>query len=195
VSAADALGRDAAVFGQVLQGLKEGNEEIGVFRVTSTQALDAVNSVDKLYADSLKEMDTILQASTDLFEVQQAATSISGDSNVLLENSQALFGTFGSSLGRAFPNNIWAIVSGALAVLSIIGLYLFIRRRDNEQLVSTKEINLRNQEAILRLLDEMGSLAEGDLTVKATVTEEITGAIADSINFAIEALRTLVSTD
>ncbi len=46
----------------------------------------------------------------------------------------------------------------------------------------------------MRLLDEMGSLAEGDLTVKATVTEDITGAIADSINFAIEALRSLVST-
>ena len=41
----------------------------------------------------------------------------------------------------------------------------------------------------MRLLDEMGSLAEGDLTVKATVTEDMTGAIADSINFAVEQLR------
>jgi hypothetical protein len=40
----------------------------------------------------------------------------------------------------------------------------------------------------------MGSLAEGDLTVKATVTEDITGAIADSVNFAVEALRSLVTT-
>src|SRR5499427_8391215 len=52
----------------------------------------------------------------------------------------------------------------------------------------------RNQEAILRLLDEMSGLADGDLTVKATVTEDITGAIADSINYAVEALRGLVST-
>jgi len=194
VSAADALSRDSAVFGQVLQGLKEGNDEIGVQRVTSTQALDAVNAVDKLYSDSTKEQEQVLQASTDLFEVQTAAGAISGDSNTLLENAQALFKTFGSSIDRVFPNNIWAGVSGGLAILAIIGLYLFIRRRDTEALVSTKEINLRNQEAILRLLDEMGSLAEGDLTVKATVTEEITGAIADSINFAIEALRSLVST-
>src|SRR4249919_2251543 len=194
VSAADALSRDSAVFGQVLTGLKQGNPEMGVSKVTSPAAATAVDAVQKLYTDSQKEMDQILQASTDLFEVQQAATSISGDSNVLLENAQTLFGTFGSSLKQVFPNNLWAIVSGALAVIAIIGLYLFIRRRDTEALVSTKEINLRNQEAILRLLDEMGSLAEGDLTVKATVTEEITGAIADSINFAIEALRTLVST-
>ena len=194
VTAADALSRDSAVFGQVLAGLKSGNAEMGVARVTSSAALDAVDAVDKLYADSLKEMDSILQASTDLFEVQQASASISEDSNVLLEDSQALFDTFGSSLARAFPNNLWAIGSGVAALLALIGLYFVQRRRDFETLNSTKELNQRNQEAILRLLDEMGSLAEGDLTVKATVTEEITGAIADSINFAIEALRSLVST-
>src|SRR5918993_723726 len=170
VTAADALSRDSAVFGQVLAGLKDGNPEIGVNRVTSTAALDPVSAVDKLYADSLKEMDSILQASTDLFEVQEASASISGDSNVLLEDSTALFGTFGSSLRRIFPNNTWAIVSGAVALIAILGLLNYIRRRDNQALVSTKEINQRNQEAILRLLDEMGSLAEGDLTVKATVT-------------------------
>ena len=194
VTAADALSRDSAVFGQVLAGLKSGNAEMGVARVTSSAALDAVDAVDKLYADSLKEMDSILQASTDLFEVQQASQAISEDSNVLLEDSQALFETFGSSLARAFPNNVWAIGSGVAALLALVGLYVVQRRRDFETLNSTKELNQRNQEAILRLLDEMGSLAEGDLTVKATVTEEITGAIADSINFAIEALRSLVST-
>ena len=52
--------------------------------------------------------------------------------------------------------------------------------------------NKRNQEAILRLLNEMGNLADGDLTVQASVTEDVTGAIADSINFTIEELRTLV---
>jgi twitching motility protein PilJ len=52
----------------------------------------------------------------------------------------------------------------------------------------------RNQQAILRLLDELSSLADGDLTVQATVTEDITGAIADSINYAVEALRELVTT-
>jgi twitching motility protein PilJ len=54
--------------------------------------------------------------------------------------------------------------------------------------------NERNQQAILRLLDELSSLADGDLTVQATVTDDITGAIADSINYAIEALRELVAT-
>ena len=51
----------------------------------------------------------------------------------------------------------------------------------------------RNQAAIMRLLDEMSSLADGDLTVRATVTEDMTGAIADSVNFAVEQLRELVT--
>jgi twitching motility protein PilJ len=64
-------------------------------------------------------------------------------------------------------------------------------RRTSELRVRENE---RNQEAIMRLLDELSSLADGDLTVQATVTEDITGAIADSINYAIEALRELVTT-
>jgi twitching motility protein PilJ len=51
-----------------------------------------------------------------------------------------------------------------------------------------------DQQAILQLLDELGNLADGDLTVQATVNESITGAIADSINYTVEALRELVTT-
>jgi twitching motility protein PilJ len=53
--------------------------------------------------------------------------------------------------------------------------------------------NKRNQEAILRLLNEMGDLADGDLTIRAQVTEDITGAIADSMNYTIDELRNLVT--
>jgi twitching motility protein PilJ len=60
--------------------------------------------------------------------------------------------------------------------------------------VSDMELKSRhNQDAILRLLDEMGDLADGDLTVSATVTEDMTGAIADSVNFTIDELRNLVT--
>jgi len=65
------------------------------------------------------------------------------------------------------------------------------QRRRYEQ---SSEVNRRNEAAIQRLLDEMGSLADGDLTVKASVTEDFTGTIADAVNYAIDALRTLVTT-
>jgi len=87
-----------------------------------------------------------------------------------------------------------SILSGLLALAALAGLIWSLGRANRLRYQTTKELNDRNQEAIMRLLDEMGSLAEGDLTVKATVTEDMTGAIADSINFAVEQLRTLVAT-
>jgi len=94
---------------------------------------------------------------------------------------------------------IYLLTAFALLVLFIVLVRqqrtIAARLQGNRsQMLETEEQNRRNQEAILRLLDEMGDLAEGDLTVQASVTEDITGAIADSINYAIEALRDLVST-
>ena len=95
----------------------------------------------------------------------------------------------------------WApLVPGAAAVAVLAVVWVGVRQmRDaaNEQRLAVdaqRTENERSQHAILRLLDELSSLADGDLTVQATVTEDITGAIADSINYAVEALRGLVIT-
>lgn len=82
---------------------------------------------------------------------------------------------------------------GFLLVVGLITLNSKSSRFEQTAKVQAEQ-NERNQQAILRLLDEMGSLADGDLTVEATVTEDITGTIADSFNFAIEELRKLVAT-
>jgi twitching motility protein PilJ len=194
-SASDALERDSTTFSRVLKGLKQGNLELGVSQVTSPSALNAVNAVDKLYVDSQKDLTAILDAADGLSEVQQSATKLSGDADVMEETSKALSDSFDNiSLTSVFPNNYWAIGSGILALFSLIGLVTTASKGQRVQLSETKQINQRNQEAILRLLDEIGSLGEGDLTVNATVTEDITGAIADSINFAVDQLRSLVST-
>ena len=67
------------------------------------------------------------------------------------------------------------------------------RAQESEQQRHASElVNRENQDAILRLMNELGDLADGDLTVTATVSENITGAIADSINYTIEELRVLV---
>lgn len=99
-------------------------------------------------------------------------------------------------LGMAWP----AAVIAAVALLPLAHLIAQLGRlrvaTDEQQRLATtqKQENDRNQQAILRLLDEMASLADGDLTVHTTVTEDITGAIADSVNYTIEALRKLVTT-
>jgi twitching motility protein PilJ len=86
------------------------------------------------------------------------------------------------------------------ATVVLVLLWVKLRRvramaESQSQAVDTqRRESERNQQAILRLLDELSSLADGDLTVQATVTEDITGAIADSINYAVDALRGLVTT-
>jgi twitching motility protein PilJ len=95
----------------------------------------------------------------------------------------------------------WVPLVPAAAAFAVLG-FVFVgvreqRRAANQQRLAVdaqRTENDRSQQAILRLLDELSSLADGDLTVQATVTEDITGAIADSINYAIEALRGLVIT-
>ncbi len=87
----------------------------------------------------------------------------------------------------------WLLLAGAV-LAGLLALALFRGRSGAVDSDGQMLQNDRNQDAILRLLDELGSLADGDLTVQATVTEDITGAIADSINYAIEALRDLVAT-
>jgi twitching motility protein PilJ len=94
----------------------------------------------------------------------------------------------------------WAALPALGALLPLALLFMYLRRagQASEQARRAAEMQRldtdRNQQAIMRLLDEMSSLAEGDLTVQATVTEDITGAIADSVNYAVEALRNLVAT-
>jgi len=68
-----------------------------------------------------------------------------------------------------------------------------MRQEAERQELEAKRVNDANQAAILRLMNELQLVAEGDLTQQATVTEDITGAIADSVNYTVEELRTLVS--
>ena len=93
--------------------------------------------------------------------------------------------------GMSVLNPPTLLATVGVLVMAIIGLVMVssTRRQLHEQATQ----NERNQAAILQLLDELADLAEGDLTVHASVTENFTGAIADSINFAIDQMRGLVS--
>lgn len=193
-AAADRFGRDAALFGRVLEGLLKGSKPLRIQKVTDKEAVSKLREVAMLISAVSDNIAGILELSPKLFEVKDAASLVSGDSERILkslETFQAVIVKQGNMLDKI---QIAGIAFGGIAVLLIIigGILLVkdARRRELEAL----ENNRRNQRAILRLLDEMANLADGDLTVHATVTEEITGAIADSVNFTIDALRTLVTT-
>lgn len=194
----DALARDAGVFEQVLTGLRSGDEAMNVQPLSNAAALAALGQANALWEEMKQDLDAILASSENLFRAQSSAATLTTGSDELLADSEALFRAFtafGSLRDTSLAGNIWiSIVSGLAALIAIAGLLWSLNRAQRARYETTMELNNRNQEAIMRLLDEMGSLAEGDLTVKATVTEDMTGAIADSINFAVEQLRSLVQT-
>ncbi|MBB1473843.1 MULTISPECIES: methyl-accepting chemotaxis protein [unclassified Luteimonas] len=197
-NAGDALARDAGVFEQVLTGLRSGDDAMNVQPLGNAAALAALAQATTQWTEMKKDLDAILASSENLFAAQNAAAALTTGSDKLLGNSESLFQAltaFGSLRDTSLLGNIWiSIIAGGLALFALAGLLWALGRAQRERFETTMELNNRNQEAIMRLLDEMGSLAEGDLTVKATVTEDMTGAIADSINFAVEQLRSLVQT-
>ncbi|MCB1627178.1 MAG: methyl-accepting chemotaxis protein [Xanthomonadales bacterium] len=194
-TAADGFNRDAAIFGRVLDGLQNGNAELGIRQIDVQQAQGILGEVRDIFLEIGQYVEGIVKGSSDLADVQQAADTVSLNSNALLENAKLLEVNYSEqSELRPFPSLYVAIGAGVVMGICLLGLGFVYLRDQQRRLKVTAELNQRNQEAILRLLDEMGSLAEGDLTVRATVTEDITGAIADSINFAVEALRSLVTT-
>ena len=194
ITAADAFSRDASLFERVLLGLIEGDEGLGLAAVRNSQVLEALADVMPLFEEIRIDVDTILTASTDLFEVREAADEIFLDAEDLTDQARVLASEY-ATLGE---DELWpSLLAGlaafglALLILFLIGAGAYTAQRKRAR--QTTEINQRNQDAILRLLDEMSSLADGDLTVQATVTEDVTGAIADSVNYAVEALRDLVA--
>ncbi len=194
--AANALGRDAAVFDRQMSALLNGSSDI--VKVSAAGAIGPLNQANGLWQGMKKDLDAIVGDSRKLIGAQASASALASGSDKLLADSESLFASFtqfGSLKDTSIIGGVWvSILSGALALFSVVGLLWALNRAQRVRYQTTKELNDRNQEAIMRLLDEMGSLAEGDLTVKATVTEDMTGAIADSINFAVEQLRTLVTT-
>ncbi len=193
-TAADRFGRDAALFGRVLEGMIRGYPALNIKKVQYPEARDKLREVAMLFKTVSDHVGAILEASPQLFEVKDAAASVEQLSSNMLKDTQELEAAFLEHNKRLFLFQLAGAAAGVIALVLLILLGYILYRDTRNRLAVTTEQNRRNQRAILRLLDEMSSLAEGDLTVHATVTEDITGAIADSVNYAIDALRSLVTT-
>lgn len=192
--AADAFGRDAARFGQVLTGMLQGNPALKVSQVEDRDARARLIEISELFQFVSGSVDEILETSPELFKVRESASVIFTLSQTLLDEASLLATGFENLAGGRNTDTIGGYVLGLAALMSIILIGLVMVRETNRQLRETAEKNERNQTAIMRLLDEIEDLADGDLTVTATVTEDFTGTIADSINYSVDQLRDLVAT-
>ena len=192
--AADAFGRDASRFGQVLDGMLTGNPAIQVTRVADADARARLAEIAELFQFVAGSVDEILETSPELFRVREAAGSIFSLSQTLLDEASHLANGFENLVASRTLDTVGGYALGLLALASIILIGLIMVRTTHRQLRETAEKNERNQQAIMRLLDEIEELAAGDLTVTVSVTEDFTGAIADSINYSVDQLRDLVAT-
>jgi twitching motility protein PilJ len=193
VGAAENLGKDRDLFEQVLTALLGGDSRLGITQVRNTQALQALGQVRTLFETIKPQIEAILGSSSDLFEVRGAADEIFLDSRDVFEEAANLKNAVAElSQTRLWPSQTAAAL-GLLVMVSVVWILVYsFLSAERRRAKAAARSNKKNQQAIMKLLDEMSSLADGDLTVQATVTEDITGAIADAVNFAIEQLRELV---
>jgi twitching motility protein PilJ len=192
VTAADRFLTDATQFGRVLNGQLDGNNALAITRVANEDALYGLGAVSELFGFIASNADTVLLASPDLFKASNAADDIFENSEILLaELSELATELRDFSAARVISSTLaFALLAAAIVIVMFIGLAVY--RESQNRLTKTRAQNDQNQSAILRLLDELADLADGDLTTEATVTEDFTGAIADSINYAIDQMRGLV---
>ena len=188
---ADDFSADTETFGSYLDAQLNGSAELGVERITDPALRASLEGIKADYDEVLKSASaTILKNSTQIVKVRQASSSIFAQSDELLANLNKL--SAGSSWSVAIPALflILCLVGFLICVFKLLALR---GHSDKQRVANLQEEYDRNQNAILRLLDEIADLADGDLRSYATVSEDFTGAIADSINFAIDQLRDLVS--
>jgi len=193
---AQRLAESADYLGQVIQGLMGTSPSAGLPRLTGADAEKRLKTLDNLYTELNAAVRRAVAAAPALPAAQIAARAVTTDARAL-----AAEGVTTAPVAETSKSPKW--VPGAIGVIALLVVLACIvaasRLRqtvDHQRLAveTQRKENDRNQQAILRLLDELSSLADGDLTVQATVTEDITGAIADSINYAVDALRGLVTT-
>lgn len=197
-SATEQFGSDAELFGRVLEGMLNGDEKLKITPVKD-EAERKLREVSMLFSSINDHAGQIVETSPEVLPVQDAASQVTTASAAVLNAATTMLERFHESPGRlhvgTIPIGSWLAYSfGLFALIALVLLFGFMILDARHRESAATEENERNQDAILRLLDEMSDLADGDLTAHCTVTENITGAIADAINYAIDALRSLVTT-
>ena len=194
--AMERLGKDA---GRLL-GLDVTIDQVarlGIDTIAAQDSLAALPAADanvararNLFDTTRSSVEILVFQVRNLVAAKNAAKAIVDDSDSLLKGAQRLVDSYHSSSRIVI---VAALLFGLLLLLSLLLLAKAYVEDSRQRAEQAARINSQNQNAILRLMNEMGDLADGDLTVRATVTEDVTGAIADSLNYTTEEFRKLVS--
>ena len=200
------LGKDLNSFKEIAQGLQLGSPELRLSISKDPQTRERLDALMALFEKTRAEAGTILGNLQGLVSAREAQASIIADSEPLRRDLEALQTKLTSKAGLSASSVAALVLASLFGLICAIGIARVqlqdSRQRQNiaekrqfearSQEQDAKRINDANQAAILRLMNELQTVAEGDLTQEATVTEDITGAIADSVNYTVEELRQLV---
>ena len=200
------LGKDLNSFKEIGQGLLDGSPELRLAGSKDPQTRERLEALLKLYEYTRGQAGAILGNLQGLVSAREAQASIVADSEPLRRVLEDLQAKLSARTGLGAGALAILLLSALLALLFAGGLaYVQLQDSRQRQRVAesqrldaerqeqeAKRVNDANQAAILRLMNELQTVAEGDLTQEATVTEDITGAIADSVNYTVEELRMLV---
>jgi twitching motility protein PilJ len=181
--AAAQFGKDAKLFRESDDKLRKG---------VSPTVRAKLDESGEIFREINNHVEGILGNAAELFVSQRASQTVFEQSDPLLKKARELVDAYqGLGQGRAgIRTAIFIAGFATLLFLFLLARKLVVDARDRAQV--SAEQNRQSQDAILKLLDEMGDLADGDLTIQPEVTEQITGAIADSINYAVREMRNLV---
>ena len=185
------IGKDTNDLRDMIRGLETGNDALGVVALHDADARAMLGDLRKQFNLFEQNVSPILRELQKLVSARQAARQLVNSS----EQLQTSVGKLQDSMQGDQPliSLVGTLVLGALLVVVLLLMAMVFLADTRRRAAEAESENKRNQEAILRLLNEMGDLADGDLTIRAQVTEDITGAIADSMNYTIDELRTLVT--
>jgi twitching motility protein PilJ len=201
------LGKDLNTFREIADGLLQGNADLRLPGTKEAATRERLQQLITQYEQTRSQSSAILANLQGLVAAREAQAQIVSDSEPLRKGLEAVqsrlteVGTLGSGYITALLLSVLLLVLGAVGILRlfVVGQRQRARQADEQRMASearqreSQRINDANQAAILRLMNELQSVAEGDLTQQATVTEDITGAIADSVNYTVEELRSLVA--
>jgi twitching motility protein PilJ len=191
------LESDIAVFSDTLSNLIDGSDQVEAIKDPIIQS--ALNKLNESFKQRLEKVRLFIENFEKLSQGKEALRSIGESEGKLLESIENLRKTYIKTTQERFITSLVGNILSIIVLILLVGLIALItlmnrwQEGDSKQrLAEIQRANQRNQEAILRLLSEIADLADGDLSVNATVTEDFTGAIADAINYSIEAMRELV---
>lgn len=184
-------------FGTVLEAFANGSPSLNIPALPKDSDLQATLGELQRQEKALgANLQTLGPLTADIVGWQQALATLVVHGRQMLSDAHAIDQTYADQVAARIFKPIYGYIFGGIALLLIATLVVrYQLTGDARRAARAQQLqNERNQEGIMRLLDELGTLADGDLTVELAVTEDITGAIADSINYTVEALRELVKT-